>query len=179
MLFDHAKAVEGQTVAIYGAAGNVGGYAVQFARLRGLIAVAIVHGDDADYVRNLGAHRVIDVRRETLADFARSVDVVIDAVGGPSQDQLIAMTTPGGVMVSAVAPPNARLAAEQGVRAEFFIVDVNSAQLATIAAMVEKNQVAAPVGAVLPLAEARAAHEMLAGDRPRPRGKMVLTTGPA
>jgi len=62
MLFDHARAVEGQTVAVYGAAGNVGGYALQFARLRGLTAVAIVRGDDADYVRNLGADRVIDVR---------------------------------------------------------------------------------------------------------------------
>ena len=30
-------------------------------------------------------------------------------------------------MVSAVAPPNARLATEHGVRADYFIVDVNSA----------------------------------------------------
>jgi NADPH:quinone reductase-like Zn-dependent oxidoreductase len=76
-------------------------------------------------------------------------------------------------MVSAVAPPNARLATEHGVRADYFIVDVNSAQLATIADMLDKKQIAAPVGAVLTLAEARAAHEMMAGERPRPRGKIV------
>ncbi len=177
MLFDHAKAVEGQTVAVYGAAGNVGGYALQFARLRGLVAVAIVRGDDADYVRNLGASRVIDTRSQALEEFASSFDVVIDAAGGPAQDQLIAMTKPGGSVISAVAPPNERLAAEQRVRAEFFIVDVNDAQLAAIAELVGKKQVSVAVGAVLPLAEARAAHEMMAGERPRPRGKIVLTTG--
>ena len=175
MLFDHAKAAEGQTVAVYGAAGNVGGYAVQFARLRGLDVVAIIRGDDADYVRKLGASRVIDVRRQTLADFARTADIVIDAAGGPAQDQLIVMTKPGGALVSAITPPNARLAAGQQVRAEFFIVDVNNVALKTIADMVERKEITAPVGAVLPLAEAQVAHEMMAGDRPRPRGKIVLT----
>jgi NADPH:quinone reductase-like Zn-dependent oxidoreductase len=125
MLFDHAKAVQGQTAAVYGAAGNVGGYAVQFGHLNGLEVVAIIHGDDSDAVRKLGADRIIDVRKEKLADFARSVDVVIDAVGGPSEDELIALAKPGGALVSAVAPPNGRLAAEHKVRAEFFIVDVN------------------------------------------------------
>jgi len=33
------------------------------------------------------------------------------------------------------------------------------------------------VGTVLPLAEARAAHEMLEGARPRPSGKIVLRVG--
>ena len=77
--------------------------------------------------------------------------------------------------MSAVAPPNERIAAEQKVREEFFIVDVNGAELKTIADGVEKKQIAASVGAVLALADARVAHEMLAGDRPR--GKIVLTTG--
>jgi NADPH:quinone reductase-like Zn-dependent oxidoreductase len=175
MLFDHAEAVAGQTVAVYGAAGNVGGFALQFARLRGLKALAIVHGDDAESVRALGADRVIDSRLEALADFSRSVDVVIDAVGGPAQDQLIGMTKPGGAVISAVVQPNERLAADHRVRAEFFIVDVNDAQLKTIAELLGKKQVSVAVGAVLPLSEARAAHEMLEGDRPRPRGKMVLT----
>ena len=148
MLFDHAKAAQGQTVAVCGAAGNVGNYAVQFARLSGLNVIAIIHGDDGASVRRLGADRVIDVRSQRLADFLRSADIVIDAVGGPSQDQLIAMTKPGGVLVSAVTSPDERLAAQQKVRAEFFIVDVNGAELKTIADRVEKKQVAASVGAV-------------------------------
>jgi hypothetical protein len=63
-----------------------------------------------------------------------------DAVGGPSEDELIALAKPGGAFVSAVAPPNGRLAAEHKVRAEFFIVDVNGAQLAAIAEMVERSK---------------------------------------
>jgi NADPH:quinone reductase-like Zn-dependent oxidoreductase len=60
------------------------------------------------------------------------------------------------------------------VRADYFIVDVNAVQLARIADMVERNLVRTAVGSILPLVDARVAHEMLAGLRPHKRGKIVL-----
>jgi NADPH:quinone reductase-like Zn-dependent oxidoreductase len=53
---------------------------------------------------------------------------------------------------------------------------VNTTQLSRIADMVKAKQIRTAVGSVLPLAEARAAHEMLAGARPHKRGKIVLQT---
>jgi NADPH:quinone reductase-like Zn-dependent oxidoreductase len=88
---------------------------------------------------------------------------------------LLALAKPGGVVVSAVVPPNQQLAAQYGVRSDFFIVDVNTGQLTEIAAMFERGQLTIPVGDVLPLTEARAAHEMMAGSRPHSRGKIVLS----
>ena len=62
MLFDHAKVHEGQTVVVHGGGGNVGAYAVQLARASRLHVIATIHGDDADYVRGLGADEVVEAR---------------------------------------------------------------------------------------------------------------------
>jgi NADPH:quinone reductase-like Zn-dependent oxidoreductase len=62
-------------------------------------------------------------------------------------------------------------------RALFFLVNVTTAHLARIAAMIDAGDLTVNVGAVLPLANARAAHEMLEGSRSRPRGKIVLSVG--
>ena len=55
----------------------------------------------------------------------------------------------------------------------FFLVDVSSRRLEEIAALSEAGELATRVGDVLPLGEARIAHEMLAGRRHK-RGKIVL-----
>src|ERR1700722_4298761 len=174
MLFDHAALREGQTVVIHGGAGNVGAYAVQLARTKKLHVIATVRNGDADYVRGLGAHEVINTETFNVANFARRADAVIDTVGGPLQDQLLTFVKPGGIIVSSVSRPNVQLAQKRRVRADYFIVDVNTAQLTRLAEMHDKNELVIPVGSVLPLGEARAAHEMLAGSRAHKRGKIVL-----
>jgi NADPH:quinone reductase-like Zn-dependent oxidoreductase len=174
MLFDHAALREGQTVVIHGGAGNVGAYAVQLARAKKLHVIATVRNGDADYVRGLGAHEVINTETYNVANFARRADAVIDTVGGPLQDQLLTFVKPGGIIVSSVSRPNVQLAQKRRVRADYFIVDVNTAQLARLADMHDNNELVVPVGSVLPLSEVRAAHEMLAGTRAHRRGKIVL-----
>ena len=84
-----------------------------------------------------------------LAEFAQCADAVIDTVGGPTQDQLFALAKLGGIVVSAVSPPNDRWAEEYRVRSDYFIVDVNSAQLARLADMLDDGKLVASVGAVL------------------------------
>jgi hypothetical protein len=61
------------------------------------------------------------------------------------------------------------------VRALFFLVNVTTAHLTRIAAMIDAGGLA--VNAILPLADARVAHEMLEGIRPRSGGKIVLSVG--
>ena len=46
--------------------------------------------------------------------------------------------------------------------------------LTRIAEMIDAGELTVNVGAVLPFAAARLAHEMLEGIRPNPRGKIVL-----
>ena len=148
MLFDHAALREGQTVVIHGGAGNVGAYAVQLARAKKLHVIATVRNGDADYVRGLGAHEVINTEAYNVANFARRADAVIDTVGGPLQDQLLTFVKPGGIIVSSVSRPNVQLAQKRRVRADYFIVDVNTAQLTRLADMHDNNELVVPVGSV-------------------------------
>ena len=174
MLFDHAMVREGHTVVIHGGAGNVGAYAVQLARAKKIHVIATVRNGDADYVRSLGADEVIHTEYGRFGNFARRADAVIDTVGGAMQRQLLGLIKPGGILVSAVSRPNDRLARRRHVSADYFIVDVNTAQLTRLAEMHGRKELVVPIGSVLSLADVRAAHEMLAGTRARRRGKIVL-----
>ena len=80
MLFDYAQVTAGQTVLIHGAAGNVGAYAVQLASQAGLHVIATAAPTDLEYVRGLGAERILDFRRERFEDSLAGVDVVLDTL---------------------------------------------------------------------------------------------------
>jgi NADPH:quinone reductase-like Zn-dependent oxidoreductase len=174
MLFDHGQAREGQTVVVHGSAGNVGAYAVQLARSRKLRVIGTIFGGDPGYVCGLGADQVIDTKSQNLAKLDVGADIVIDTVGGNNQDQLFGLLKPGGIIVSSVIRPNVQLAKQHGVQSDYFIVDVNTDQLTQLVQLHERHELTISVGSVLLLAEAIAAHEMLAGTRARQRGKIVI-----
>ena len=174
MVFEYGAVDATKRVLVHGAAGNVGAYAVQLARRVAHEVVATAFSDDVAYVQTLGADRVIDVQKSRFEEVLTDVDVVLDTIGGDTQDRSFAVLKPGGVLVSAVAAPDQQKAARHGVRALFFLVEVSSRRLEQIAALIEAGELTTSVGDVLPLAEARIAHEMLAG-KPHKRGKIVLT----
>ncbi len=173
-LFDQARVTGGQTVLVHGGAGNVGAYVVQLAHRAGVRVIATAEGTDLAYVRNLGADEVLDFHAAPFEVVVRDVDAVIDLVGGEVEARSLTVLKPGGALISAVSPPDQAAAAARGIRAAFFLVDVTTACLTQIAALIEAGALVTAVGAVLPLAAARDAHEMLEGQRPRPHGKIVL-----
>jgi NADPH:quinone reductase-like Zn-dependent oxidoreductase len=174
MLFDYAHVTAGQTVLILGAAGNVGGYAVQLANQAGLNVVSTAAAADLDYVRGLGAERVVDYKKERFEELLNEVDVVLDAVGGETQERSLRILKPGGILVSVVSPVSAAAQNRYGVRAAYFYVDVTTARLDEITKLFDNGKLATNVGTVLPLEKARTAHEMLGGE-PHKRGKIVLS----
>jgi NADPH:quinone reductase-like Zn-dependent oxidoreductase len=176
MLFEHAHVAPGQRVLVLGAAGNVGAYAVQLARLVRAQVIATAGTSDVDYVRELGADEVIDYRVSRLDENLDAVDAVIDTVGGDLQARSFAVVRPGGMVVSSVSQPDTREAERTEVRTAYFLVTVTSPCLAKLASMFDAGELEASVGSVLQLAQARTAHEMLDGMRSRPRGKIVLQT---
>ncbi len=170
MLFDHAQLKAGQAVLIHGAAGNVGTYAVQLAKQAELQVFATAGPADVDYVRGLGAEMVVNYKTTKFEDAVPLVDAVLDMVGGETQDRSFRVLKPGGILVSSVSPPPQTT----GVRSAFFLVDVTATRLDTLANLLDSRKLTTEVGTVLPLEEARRAHEMLAG-APHKRGKIVLT----
>jgi NADPH:quinone reductase-like Zn-dependent oxidoreductase len=174
MLFDYARATAGQTVLIHGAAGSVGAYAVQLARQGGLHVVATASSADLQYVRGLGAETAVDYRTGRFEESFTEVDVVLDMVGGETQQRSLRVLKPGGILVSVVSPVPETLQKQYGVRAAFFYVDVTTARLNQITELFDSGKLITDVGTVLPLEQARLAHEMLGG-APHKRGKIVLT----
>jgi len=173
-LFDYAKLEAGQSVVIHGAAGNVGAYAVQFAHRAGVKIIATAAAADAPFVRDLGAHSVIDYTSQRFEDEIRDADAVIDLVGADTQTRSFPVLRRGGKLISAVSAPDQRLAERHGVEAAFFLVDVSTQRLTRIAALLDRGELTARVGVALPFEQAREAHLMLEHLRPWPKGKIVL-----
>jgi NADPH:quinone reductase-like Zn-dependent oxidoreductase len=171
-LFDAAKLASGQTVLIHGAAGGVGSFAVQFANSKGARVLGTASGDHAGQVRQLGADEVIDYRKTKFETIARDVDVVLDTIGGETQERSWKVLKRGGVLVSLVQPPPAEKAAAHGARGLLVFQKANGEQLAAIADLVVKGKVKVNVETVLPLQEARKAQQL--SQSGHSGGKIVL-----
>jgi NADPH:quinone reductase-like Zn-dependent oxidoreductase len=176
-LFDHAQIQKGERVLIHGAAGGVGTYAVQLANWKGAEVIATASAKDHDFLGELGAWEVIDYTHEHFEKKVEDVDVVLDAVGGETQQRSWGVLRHGGILISIVSPVAAEKAASLGVRGAFFIVEPNRTQLIEMGHLIDEGTLRVVVGAVLPLARAREAFEQgLAGHG---RGKIVLQVAAA
>ncbi len=173
-LFDQARLEAGQTVVIHGAAGNVGAYAVQLAHRARLRSIATAGTKDIDYVRALGADKVVDYHTQRFEDEVRDADAVLDLVGGETLTRSFQVLRPGGKLISAVSQPDQARAKQHGVDAAFFLVEVTTGRLRRIAELIDRGELKTRVGKVLPLADAREAHMILEGRSPAPGGKIIL-----
>ncbi len=174
MLFDYAQMKAGQSVLIHGAAGSVGAYAVQMAAQAGVEVYATASAGDLPFVRSLGAGTVIDYRATRFEDVVPPVDAVLDMVGGETKQRSFAVIKPGGILVSVVSQPARSDARPDGIRSVFFLVQVTTERLNMLTSLFDSGKLRGRVGTVLPLEQARTAHEMLAG-APHAGGKIVLS----
>jgi NADPH:quinone reductase-like Zn-dependent oxidoreductase len=175
MLFDTAHLTRGQSVLVTGAAGNVGAYAVQLAHGAGAHVIGAVGAARMDEVRKLGADETIAVPDVFRSGAIAPLDVVIDTVGGDVARRSLGLIKPGGILVTAVSHLELDAESERHqVRAEFILVRTTASYLRQIASRLDEGTLVARVGTVLPLAEARQAHELLAAPTGRPAGKIVL-----
>ena len=83
-LVTHGRVETGERVLIVGAGGGVGSFAVQLAKALGAEVTAVCSGEKADYVRALGADRVLDYTREDVTTLPERYDVVIQLAGDHS-----------------------------------------------------------------------------------------------
>ncbi len=173
-LHEQGALTPGQRVFVHAAAGGVGGFAVQLARVAGAEVIASASAQNADYVLGLGANEVIDFRVDSAEPYMGSVDLVFDLVGGDASIRSLALLKPGAALVAVAAPSQAlREQGEKlGRRVLSLQVRPDGAQLARIAALIDAGKVTTTVAAVFPLAEASAAQEL--SKLGHTRGKIIL-----
>ncbi|PJK22391.1 alcohol dehydrogenase [Mycobacterium goodii] len=162
------------TVAVTGAAGAVGGYAVELAKADGLRVVADATARDVELVRGFGADHVVE-RGPNVA--ARMREVVPDGVAGlvdasHQQAEVLGAIADGGTLIElrGWAGP-----AERGIRVLPVMVPdriTDTEALAMLSRQAENGVLTLRVAEVLPADEAAKAHRMLeAGGL---RGRVVL-----
>jgi NADPH:quinone reductase-like Zn-dependent oxidoreductase len=172
-LIDAANVTAGQTVLIHGAAGGVGTVAVQLAKWRGAKVVGTASGNNLDFLRELGVDEAIDYTTTAFEEVVRDVDVVLDTIGGDTQERSWAVLKPGGLLLSLVQPPAEETAAAHGVRQQMVVAyPPAGGALSEMAALVESGHIKPIVATVLALSEIQEAHAMVEGKHVR--GKVVL-----
>jgi NADPH:quinone reductase-like Zn-dependent oxidoreductase len=171
-LFDQAGLSKGQKILIHGAAGGVGSVAVQLAKWKGAHVIGTASGHNQAFLRELGVDEPIDYEKTRFEDVVHDVDVVLDTLGGDTLKRSWKVLRKGGILVSIVAPPSADEAAKHGVRSTFFSAHPSSSQLSEIAKLVDAGKLKPIVETVLPLFDARRAHEL--SETGHARGKTVL-----
>jgi NADPH:quinone reductase-like Zn-dependent oxidoreductase len=171
-LFDAGQLVSGQRMLIHGGSGGVGHVAVQLAKWKGAYVFATASTKNQELLRELGVVEPIDYTQQRFEDVARDVDLVLDLIGGETQERSWSVLKKGGVLLSLVQPPSVEKAKALGVRAAFVAGHPSGAQLAEIAKLIDSGELKPVIDRILPLSEARRAHEL--SQSGHVRGKIVL-----
>ena len=178
-LVRRAAVQPGETVLVQGAAGGVGSAAVQIARSLGARVLATVSSqDDARAVEELGAEQAfvrhgIDVSAQVkrLTE-GRGADVIIEPAAADNMAVDLAALAKGGRIVVVGGVSGGQATVPVGVAGDrdaglLFMSSSNAGRAGTaqilgeLATMAAAGTLQAVIGAVLPLAEARRAHELL------------------
>lgn len=161
----------GQRILIQGAAGGLGGFAVQYAHQAGAVVFATALSKHADYVRSLGADHIIGYDNEQFEATASDIDLVLDYVGGEVLNRSWSVLADDGVIVSTTSP--AILASiPTGRRGLWFVYKPDAARLQAIADDVMHGRLQSKVAAVVRFEELPTAIEL---NRTQPRvGKTVV-----
>jgi NADPH:quinone reductase-like Zn-dependent oxidoreductase len=167
----HAGPVRpGQRILIHGAAGGLGGYAVQFAKQAAAEVFATAATAHLDYLRSLGADHVIDYQSQRFEDIVQDVDLVLDYVGGAVLDRSWQVLAQNGVIVGTTSP-DILARAPPGRRGLWFMNKPDVALLEKLAADVASGTLKSKVSEVVGFADIPLAIER---NRTAPRtGKTV------
>lgn len=186
MLVDVGFVETGQRALIHGGAGGVGHFAVQFAHHFGAHVIATGSPRNLDWLRELGADRVIDYTAQrfeaVLHDFGIEMDLVIDLIGNVHDNtgtRSLSVLRPGGLIVNAPTgswPTHAADAEAAGVRAVPFRLTPNGEILGIIGGLIDSGIVRVHVSQTFPLEAAADAHRSL--ETGHTRGKIVLIVDP-
>lgn len=185
-LHDVGRVREGQQVAILGASGGVGSFAVQLARAAGAQVTAVCSDAKAAYVRSLGAGSVLDYGERDFADCGTAFDLVVDIGGSPSVARLrralaadgtavIVGGEGGGNLTGGLNRQLGAVALSPFVRQRLAMMftRVRADGLGRLVDLIGAGSVVPSIDRVLPLAHAAEALELLASGAVR--GKLVLT----
>ena len=160
-LISKAKLKSGDKVLIHAGSGGVGTLAIQIAKHFGAHVATTCSPRNADLVRDLGADVVIDYHSQAFDEELSDYDIVFDMLGGETLNRSFKVLKKGGTLVSIKGQDTGGLAAQHGVRFEWFLMEPDGAMLADLAKLMEDGIVRPVVDRVYPMSETTDAYAAL------------------
>ena len=166
----------GDKVLIHNAAGGVGSFAVQIAKACGAYVIGTASGAKKDYVKNLGVDEFIDYQTQRFEDVVNDVDAVLAAIGGDDiLTRSLNVIRKGGYLVSLLdelTEFDTEIVEQKEVNFTHWWVTPNSADLNSIAQLIDDGKIKVNINSIFPLKDAAKAHAL--SESTRTQGKIVL-----
>jgi len=106
---------ENDRILIHAGSGGVGSFAIQFAKSKGAIVYTTTSTKNVDWVKALGADRVIDYTNEDYKEVANNLDIVFDTLGDDYTFEAFEIIKEGGKVTTIVGPPDNESAKQMGI----------------------------------------------------------------
>lgn len=160
----------GQRVLIHAAAGGVGHFAVQLAKLRGAYVIGTASAPNHEFLRNLGANELVDYRAVAFEDMLMDIDVVMQTIGGIHAQKSIKTIRDNGILVKLVG--STEVETERNIQIPWMLVEPNQIHMQKLAQWLANGELIPTVSHIFSLAEVQRAHQQL--ESGHTRGKIVL-----
>lgn len=160
----------GETVLVHNAAGGVGQFAAQLARLSGARVIGTASRINHEHLRSLGVDPVLygpALPEAVRAMAPEGIDVVVDLIGGRALSQSDGLLRRGARLGS--------IADAAGVKERggvYVFVHPSPVDLAQLARLIDRGELAVDIAERFPLSEVKAAYRRL--ESGHVRGKIVV-----
>ncbi len=168
----------GQKVLVNGASGGIGPFVVQLAKYYGAEVTGVCGTPRLDYVRSLGADKVIDYTREDFTASAETYDVIVDILGKGRFSRIKRSLTPNGrwLLVSFKTKKLLQMlwTSLTGGKKVICVLSTEKAEdLVFIKELIEAGKIKAVIDQCFPLAQAAEAHRYV--EQGHKKGSVVIT----
>ena len=169
-LRDAGEMRAGKKVLVIGAAGGVGHFAIQIAKVMGAEVTAICKGANVEFVKSLGADKVIDYTKEDFTKGSERYDLIFDAVAKRTFEECKNALNPNGIYVSTYLISGET--EEGGKKAKTVTGGPTQKDMDWMKSRIEEGKIRIAIDKVYPLDQAREA--LAYSETGKARGKIVL-----